>query len=108
MLLLRPSRRHGVGVFTTRAIPGGMRLALFAPKDWRFVRDPTGEELVLCRRFGVQEGDGFHCPKRWDRMSIGWYLNHSSRANVRIVSMEGHATRAIRANEELTVDYGSL
>ena len=108
MLILKPSGTHGVGVFTTKAIPFGARLALFAPTDWRLVRDPKGEELALCRRFGVQEGDAFHCPKRWDRMSIGWYLNHSIHPNVRIVGMAARASRAIRAREELTVDYGTL
>jgi SET domain len=108
MLLLRPSRAHGIGVFTTRAIPSGGRLALFAPADWRFVRHPKGEELDLCLRFAVPEGDGFHCPRRWDCMSIGWYLNHSSRPNVRIFGMAARALRAIRAKEELTVDYDTL
>lgn len=108
MLLLKPSRTHGIGVFTTKAIRRGARLALFARTDWRFVEDPKGEELASCRRFGVQEGDGFHCPERWDRMSIGWYLNHSIRPNVRISGMTARATRAIRGNEELTVDYGTL
>jgi hypothetical protein len=107
-LLLAPSRTHGVGVFTTRAVPRGARLALFDPDDWRFVRRPRGEELALCRRFGVEDGDGFHCPARWDRMSIGWYLNHSTRPNVRITGMRARAARRIRADEELTVDYRVL
>ena len=108
MLLLRPSRAHGVGVFTTRAIPSGAALPLFEPDDWRFVHRPRGEERVLCQRYGVPEGDGFHCPRSWTRMSIGWYLNHSRRPNVRVDGMRCRATRAIRTDEELTVDYGAL
>jgi hypothetical protein len=108
MFLLRPSRTHCVGVFTTRAIRRGATLPLFAPDDWRFVRRPRGEELALCERYGVREGDGFHCPRSWNRMSIGWYLNHSSRPSVHVDGMRSRATRAIRANEELTVDYRDL
>ena len=95
-------------MFTTRLIDRGARLVLFAPQDWRFVEDPRGEERVLCRRYGVPEGRGFHCPARWERMSIGWYLNHSSRPNVRIDGLAAHAVRAIRAGAELTVDYAAL
>jgi hypothetical protein len=108
VLLLRPSGRHGVGVFTTAALSRGARLALFDPADWRFVRDPRGDERVLCERFAVPDEGGFHCPARWERMSIGWYLNHSPRPNVRIDGMRARAVRAIRAGGELTVDYGAL
>ena len=41
-------------------------------------------------------------------MSIGWYLNHSPRPNVRMRGMSALAVRALRAGEELTVDYGAL
>ena len=41
-------------------------------------------------------------------MSIGWYLNHSSRPNVQIDGLSARAVRAIRAGAELTVDYGAL
>jgi SET domain-containing protein len=41
-------------------------------------------------------------------MSIGWYLNHSPRPNVRISGMTAETVRPIRSGEELTVDYSSL
>jgi hypothetical protein len=108
MFLLQASRHHGVGVFTTRPIARGARLALFRKDDWRFVRRPRGELRALCQRFGVEDGDGFHCPEHWNRMSIGWYLNHSSRPNVRMRGQTALALRAIRKGEELTVDYAAL
>lgn len=108
MLLLQPSRHHGVGVFTTERVPKGARLALFRPDDWRFVRRPRGALRAICERFGVQEGDGFHCPRYWERMSIGWYLNHSPRPNVRVSGLRAFALRDLRAGEELTVDYAAL
>jgi len=106
--LLKPSKRHGVGVFTTRRVERGARLALFRKDDWRFIRNPRGAELERCRRFGVEDGDGFHCPRHWNRMSIGWYLNHSKRPNVRMSGQTATALRVIRPGEELTVDYGTL
>ena len=108
MLVLRPSRRHGVGVFTTKFIQAGAKLRLFYPDDWKFVQRPRGEELEMCRRHGVRELEGFHCPRFWERMSLGWYLNHSARPNVVIAGLRARALRAVRADEELTVDYSLL
>jgi hypothetical protein len=56
----------------------------------------------------VRDRDGYHCPRDWHRMSIGWYLNHSDRPNVAMNGMRARATRAIPAGTELTVDYGAL
>ena len=108
MLLLMPSYRHGVGVFTTKPIAAGVSIQLFRRDDWKYACDPRDEELEMCRRYGIYDGDGFHRPLYWDRMSIGWYLNHSTKPNIRIVNVRGKSLRAVGAGEELTIDYDRL
>ena len=109
MLVLRPSRTHGIGVFTLRPIAKGARIQLFRKDDWRFVARPQGWEKKMCEHFGIEDDDGgYHCPRFWNRMSIGWYINHSDRPNVENRRIVFRAARRIRAGEELTVDYDLL
>jgi len=108
MLVLRPSKIDELGVFTTSTIRRNEKLDLFHPSDWKFVRAPGGEEKKLCQRFGVRDGDGYHCPKYWNRMSLGWYLNDSANPNVEHRKCSFSVLRPIRAGEELTIDYDTL
>ncbi len=108
MLILRPSKLDQVGVFTTSKIRKGAKLNLFHPSDWTFIRAPRGKVGEMCEHFGVREGDGYHCPSDWHRMSVGWYLNHSDTPNVGHEDYEFRALRHIRPGEEVTIDYDSL
>ena len=100
LLYLKPSLRHGIGVFAARRIAGGRPLPLFAEKDWRFLpRAPRH----IGGRFCTKGDDGFYGPDDWHRMSIGWYLNHSSRPNIN--ARTWRSLRSIRAGEELTISY---
>ena len=103
LAVLAPSKRHGVGVFAARRIAVGKRLPLFAAKDWKWVsRLPRHSGSLHCTK-----GDsGFYRPYDWHRMSIGWYLNHSSNPNV--CAKTWRSTRPIRAGEELTISYTEL
>jgi SET domain-containing protein len=115
MLVLRPSPVHGIGVFTTAAIAKGERLRLWDGNDWRFVSfadahsDPAVRELrdVYCVRV---EG-GYMCPLAFNRMSIGWYMNHSEEPNAwssAALNYEYYAARDIAAGEEIFCDYRLL
>ena len=115
MLVLRPSPVHGIGVFTTAAISRGARLPLWEGDDWRFVdwagaeADPEMRELrdIYCVRV---EG-GYMCPLAFNRMSIGWYMNHAKEPNAwssPTLNYEYYACRDIAAGEEILCDYARL
>lgn len=101
MNILKPSRIHGVGVFTTTAIRKGENVALFARGDWIFLKRCTGYQ----RRYCTPAPGGYYLPRDFNRMSIGWYLNHSARPNVDARKLAWRALRYIRPGEELTIDY---
>jgi SET domain-containing protein len=61
------------------------------------------------------------CPQQFDRMEIGWYINHSSRPNIAKKSVVSnakavrgskkriiHAIREIKAGDEILMDYNRL
>ena len=105
------SRIHGVGVRAIRDIPAGMRL--FRGEDERVVwiaRAAVRRLPAAFRRlyedFGVLWDGRIGVPGSLNRLSVGWYLNHSDRPNV-VTDAAGRffARRRIRRGEELTADY---
>jgi hypothetical protein len=103
MLVLKPSKIHGVGVFTTTALKRGTRLPLSAQtRDWRLVPTVRG----FLSRYCTRSKDGcIYAPKDPHRMSIGWYMNHSARPNTVTTNDDWRIGRNVRAGEELTIDY---
>lgn len=105
MLVLRPSEIAGVGVFTTTPIRKGVKPPLFVQRDWVFRKSVFGYK----RHFGHYDKvrDGYWCPVDFNRMSIGWYLNHSETPNC-TSAVHPRTLRFIRPGEELTIDYRLL
>ena len=110
---LKPSPIHGVGVFATHFIDAGTLLDLWGDeKDTRFLRlhplvrktEYSRAMLDFVETFGI-EG---HCPPLFNRMAVGWYLNHSDVPNTVNRDDEFFALGNILAHEELTIDYRSL
>jgi hypothetical protein len=105
------SALHGVGVLAIRAIPKGT--CVFAGEDeratWlsrRFVHTLSPALRALYEDFGMVDGDRIGVPRNLNRLSVGWYVNHSETPNL-IAGDDGRfrALRRIRAGEELTADY---
>jgi len=102
MLVLKPSKIQGVGVFTTTKLKQGATPPLFN-RDWVFRKRCTGRQRHYC----VATKGGYWCPRNYHRMSIGWYLNHSDAPNCSSATPP-KTLRHIQAGAELTIDYNKL
>lgn len=105
MIILRPSKIEGVGVFTTGPIKKGALLPPMArcPDYGYRTQCPRGPIAKHCVKI---KGGGFYVPSKPLRMSVGWYLNHADKPN--IDAKTWRTKRCIRAGEELTINYGVL
>jgi uncharacterized protein len=106
-----PSRLHGVGVIALLDVPAGT--LVFSGEDERtvWVRRSHVRRLppavrALYEDFGMVDGAWLGVPKSLNRLSVGWYVNHSERPNL-VAGDDGRfrTLRRIRAGEELTADY---
>ena len=117
--MLQPSPLGGIGVFATHDIPAGTHLfnQNFEIRTLK-VKDVPAALLKYCIYISDEE---CLCPERFDRMEIGWYINHSSTPNIarknRVSNAEAvknikertvHAVRDIKAGDEILIDYNSL
>ena len=103
MLILKPSKIHGVGVFTTEAIRKGIELPLFDYGDWQDIERPVGYQ----RRYCTFEKGVWYAPENWNRMSIGWYLNDAG-TGANVDAKKWFSLRYIKSGEELTINYLNL
>lgn len=88
-------------------------LPLFEDDDYRFIHlkkvKTSGIALKHFYKHALGYSDGYSAPKNFNRMSIGWYLNHSDTPNA--YHDENHvyyALRIIKNGEEITIDYNLL
>ena len=117
--VLKPSSLGGVGFFATHDIPTetilltnsfGLRLLK--------IRDVPAVFIQFCVFLNDEE---CLCPERFDRMEIGWYINHSSTPNIsknpfeynseEINSFKARpffAIQDIKAGDEILIDYNYL
>lgn len=117
--MLKPSPLGGIGVFATHDIPAGTLLfnQNFEIRTMQ-VKDIPKALLPYCIYLNDEE---CLCPERFDRMEIGWYINHSSKPNIArrnkvsnaqavkdLKARTVHAIRDIKAGEEIFIDYNSL
>ena len=107
--------KNGIGVRATAPIAKGQLVRIWEPGDMIYipleaVRDI--EYLKWLNVFGIIAWQGFFAPPNPNRMSLAWYINHSSKPNLTITVSPAkwtiRARRSIKAGEELTVDYGTL
>jgi SET domain-containing protein len=109
--ILKPSTvpGGGIGVFALHDIAEGTHMAVFLPDFEEEIRnsEDVPEEL---QGFCLTQEDGtILCPKYFNSMDIGNYLNHSKTANLRYEKGKGYfAKRDIHAGEELLANYNEL
>lgn len=109
--ILRPSlvNNAGVGVFALHDIAEGTHMALFLEDFQEELYDKKDVPPALQGYCLDQEDGKILCPKLFNRMDIGNYLNHSPQANVRYEKGRGFfAKRDIRNDEEILADYREL
>jgi uncharacterized protein len=105
--VLKPSTLGGIGVYAAHDIPEGMHLfhGNFSSRKMKTKEVPS-EFLKYCIFVNDEE---CICPERFDRMEVGWYLNHSHNPNIAKRPEIGViALRDIKAGEEILIDYNQL
>jgi len=116
--ILRPSSIGGIGVFATHDIPAGTLLCRTSHnKRTLKIKDVPFEFLKYCVYINDEE---CICPERFDRMEIGWFINHSATPNIAsntsttmtsngpIRAYSFYALTDIKAGNEIVIDYNSF
>ena len=104
----------GIGVFSTSFIKQGDKLhTLFHENDVIWVSNEDYEKLnisnELKENFSIKFEDVYSMPGYFNRIIVGWYLNHSEKPNIHPdYEVEYYASRDIQAGEELFIDYEGL
>jgi len=104
-LVVRPSRIHSVGVFTTTPIRKGARVVEYTgPRISPEEADRRYEGAARTYLYGLEDGKTVI-----DGEGLGAYLNHSCEPNCEVDEINGRvwlsALRDIAAGEELVWDY---
>jgi hypothetical protein len=97
----------GIGVFLLHDVDAGVWLEVF-PRGYRSRRFKAHELPAPLRSYcTAKERDVYACPRQFNRMSIGWYLNHSNAPNAHWDDdLNGYvSSRKLSAGEELLIDY---
>lgn len=100
----------GIGVFALHGIAKGVWLELF-PRGYRSRKFKSSELPEAFRSYcTAKPNDVWAAPRQFNRMSIGWYLNHSAAPNVEWDDdLNGYVSaRDIAEGEELFIDYNLL
>ncbi|MFA6916498.1 MAG: SET domain-containing protein [Parachlamydiales bacterium] len=117
--MLKPSPLGGVGVFSTHDIPAGTHLF---SSDFEIRTMKVKDVPASLRKYCIYISDEeCLCPERFDRMEIGWYINHSSTPNIAKMSRVSnaqavenikertiYAIQDIKEGDEILIDYNYL
>jgi SET domain-containing protein len=105
--ILQPSALGGLGVFTTHPISKGTRLfsGTYVSRTMKIADVPAAFKKY-CIFLNDEE---CLCPERFDRMEIGWYINHSHQPNIqKNTDKYVVAVCDIKQGEEILIDYNYL
>jgi SET domain-containing protein len=106
---LKPSAIHGVGVFAIRDIPKGTRLFDGNEEitwiDERQIAQLPPSLREMYEDFCIIKDGRYGCPRNFNSLTMGWYLNDSPTPNVILDDdYNMYAARDISKGEELTID----
>ena len=105
------SKIHGVGVFAIKNIPKGINVfsgddeeMIWIDKEDIEYAEPEIQKLY--DDFCIIKDNKFGCPKSFNQLTVGWYINSSNDPNVEIREDSNfYALRDINKGEELTSNY---
>lgn len=98
----------GIGVFATHPI-NPATLIRVAPKYIRSRRLKSRQIPDAFKTYCIIEDDEtYRAPLRFNRMEIGWFINHSFTPNIEKRDGNFYALRAIAAGEEIVIDYNQF
>ena len=110
--ILKPSRINGagIGVFVLHGVAKDTHMEVFLSDFQEELCDKKDVPQELQGYCLDQEGGKTLCPKYFNRLDIGNYLNHSTEnTNLRYEKDKGFfAVRDIQKGEELLADYRQL
>jgi hypothetical protein len=104
---------HGIGVIAQVTVKKNQYLKLWRQGDWKIWNPRTFAQLKWCNKWCIYAWDQFYGPADPSRMSLAWYVNHSSKPNTATsYQKKGNwkfiALRDIKDGEEITVNYSAL
>lgn len=110
---IRCSKIHGVGVFAILKIKKGTYIFEGDDAEMVPIKNPNLKKFPieirkLYKDFSViDKNNTYWCPKNFNVLTVGWYLNASKNPNVACdkKTFNFFALRNIKVGEELTVDY---
>ena len=108
--ILKPStiKNAGVGVFALHDIAEGTHMALFSEGFQEEIRK-SGDVPKELRGYCIIQKDGtLLCPKYFNKLDMGNYLNHSDTPNIKHTDKGYFSLRNIKAGEEIFADYREL
>jgi SET domain-containing protein len=108
--ILKPStiKNAGVGVFALHDIAEGTHMALFSEGFQEEIRKSEDVPKELRGYCIIQKDGTLLCPKYFNKLDIGNYLNHSDTSNIIHIDKGYFSLRDIKAGEEIFADYREL
>ncbi len=107
---LKPSTipEAGIGVFVVHPVAAGVRLKVLPDgfQSRRLRRKDIPDAFM--RHCIAKEGGWYLCPPMFNRMEIGWYMNHSTEPNTEVRDDGYYALRDLQEGEEILIDYNQL
>lgn len=120
LLIAKPSKVHGVGLFTVLPINKGAKVNLFKYGKWSYrsfkslsKRGSSYYSFVKNYFFIASNGLGLCVPDNLHQFPVGYYINSSNKPNMDLVYNPikpeyAIANKNIKAGEELFINYGMV
>lgn len=108
--VLKPSsiKDAGVGVFAVHSIVAGTKLHLHTDNHVSRELKPDKVPAELLKLCIAEENETYICPEHFNRVEMGWYVNHSLKPNIEKREDGFHAIADIKPGDEIVMDYNSL